>query len=269
MPQGFPEMIRLFVMVFGNAMYSHLGFLEDLTLSPDLREVKTLDESDVIIAFVPIVSRAGTDIEAALKEIPESQPVVLVALHHTDDPGFVAPDSRLCVNRSTVFTVDCLFHEDRGLLRCHRNDEAVKAVKKHLGVEEAYFEDRIRFSNHPSKLNKVTQQALQQCRRFQWELLVLFTALIILAVLTYPPEDVIPWMFALACFSLVYTLTPSEYIHSVWHVVWMLVFMVFLLKWCRYEEWIPRYLDWIPDLVFSGSVTLTAMRTRKLPMMFK
>ncbi|KAG9261226.1 hypothetical protein AMEX_G26217, partial [Astyanax mexicanus] len=214
--------IRLFSMVCGKTMDSEKAFLKDLRRSSKLCEVKTLEESHFIIAFVPVVSRAGTDIEAALDQIPESRPVVLVALHHTDDPGFVAPDSRLCVNRSTVFTVDCLFHEDRGLLRCHRNDEAVKAVKKHLGVEEAYFEDHV-----------------------------------------------IPWMFALACFSLVYTLTPSEYIHSVWHVVWMLVFMVFLLKWCGYEEWIPRYLDWIPDLVFSGSVTLTAMRTRKLPMMFK
>jgi hypothetical protein len=36
-------------------------------------EVMSPEQSDVIMAFCPIVSRAGTDIEAALQQIPGSQ----------------------------------------------------------------------------------------------------------------------------------------------------------------------------------------------------
>lgn len=38
-----------------------------------LTEVTEVDNCDVIIAFAPIVSRAGTDIEAALHKIPRSK----------------------------------------------------------------------------------------------------------------------------------------------------------------------------------------------------
>lgn len=32
----------------------------------DLREVRSVDESDIVLIFCPIVSRGGTDIDAAL-----------------------------------------------------------------------------------------------------------------------------------------------------------------------------------------------------------
>ncbi|XP_076841379.1 uncharacterized protein LOC143485728 [Brachyhypopomus gauderio] len=129
----FTSLIRIFVMVIGNTMNSHETFVEHLKPSSNLTEVYSVEECDIIMAFVSIVSRAGTDIEAALLKIPATRPVVLVTLHHTFDEYYVAPDSRLCVrNRSDVFAVDCLHHEDQGLLRCLRNDEALRAVKQHL-----------------------------------------------------------------------------------------------------------------------------------------
>ncbi|KAM9494039.1 uncharacterized protein Hap1MRO34_004051 isoform 2-T2 [Clarias gariepinus] len=131
-----PAIIKYFVMVLGNTMNSHKTFLENLTISTNLREVSLLKDSNVIIAFVPIVSRAGTDISAVMEKIPEGKPVVLVVLHHTFDPYYIAPDSRLCVKRESVFAVDCLYYEDQGFLRCLRNDEAIKAVKKHLRLQE-------------------------------------------------------------------------------------------------------------------------------------
>ncbi|KAL6461360.1 hypothetical protein MHYP_G00295040 [Metynnis hypsauchen] len=127
------RVVKFFMMVFGNALYSHIHFIDQLTACLHLREVVSEEESDIIIAFVAVSSRAGTDIEAALQGIPQtSRPVVLVVLHHTFDPFFVAPDSRLSVDRNDMLTVDCLFHEDKGLLRCERNQVALKAVTDHL-----------------------------------------------------------------------------------------------------------------------------------------
>ncbi|XP_076856511.1 uncharacterized protein LOC143510735 [Brachyhypopomus gauderio] len=122
------------VVVIGNTKNCHKAILKRLTQSVNLREVKrTASDCDVVIAFVSIVSRAGTDIEAALQDIPDNRPVVLVALHHTFDPYFIAPNSSAHVrSRPNVFAVDCLFHEDLGLLTCPHNDIVLARVQHHL-----------------------------------------------------------------------------------------------------------------------------------------
>ncbi|KAI5088803.1 hypothetical protein C0J45_21375, partial [Silurus meridionalis] len=129
---------RIFVIVFGNTMDSHKTFLDQLTISNKIREVQSVKDSDVIIAFVSIQSHAGTDISAAMEGIPEGKPVILVALHHTFNPDEMVPDSKYCVNRTDVFSVDCLYHKDHKLLRCLRNDDAIRAVKIHLGADDSF-----------------------------------------------------------------------------------------------------------------------------------
>ncbi|KAB5525818.1 hypothetical protein PHYPO_G00144580 [Pangasianodon hypophthalmus] len=128
---GLSKSIRFHKTVFGNTMNCHEDFLRSLCISPQ-DTMFSVDQCDVIIAFVSIVSRAGTDIEAALRNIPGNQPVVFVVLHHTFDPNYIFPDSRRAVNRSNVLTVDCLFHEDQGLLKCHCNTRALEATAKYL-----------------------------------------------------------------------------------------------------------------------------------------
>lgn len=51
-----------------------------------------------------------------------------MALHHTFDPDKIVPDSSRAVKRQNLFVVDCLFHEDKGLLSCSKNNEAVKKL---------------------------------------------------------------------------------------------------------------------------------------------
>lgn len=65
---GLSKGIRVYKMVIGNNMNCHKDFLRSLDIN--LQEVISVGQSDVIIAFVPIVSRAKTDIQAALKYIP-------------------------------------------------------------------------------------------------------------------------------------------------------------------------------------------------------
>lgn len=64
--------------------------------------------------------------------LPAGRPVILVVLHHTFDPNYIAPDSKWCMNREGVFTVDVLFHEDEGLLRSLHNDRELKRTTDHL-----------------------------------------------------------------------------------------------------------------------------------------
>uniref|UniRef100_A0A8C7HFX5 Uncharacterized protein n=1 Tax=Oncorhynchus kisutch TaxID=8019 RepID=A0A8C7HFX5_ONCKI len=112
-------------------MDSHIQFTRQLG---GFTEVMSPEQSDVIMAFCPIVSRAGTDIEAALQQIPEGKDVILVVLHHFFNPDCTVPDSSRLVTRSDVIlTVDCLFHENKGgLLNCPRNKAAVGNILNRL-----------------------------------------------------------------------------------------------------------------------------------------
>ncbi len=58
----------------------------------------------------------------------DDKPVLLVVLHHTFNPETVVPDSSKFVVRENTFTVDCLFFEDKGLLKCNNNDKAYKSA---------------------------------------------------------------------------------------------------------------------------------------------
>ncbi|XP_053473251.1 uncharacterized protein LOC128603098 isoform X2 [Ictalurus furcatus] len=130
----------VYPLVLGKTMNSDKHFMDRLRSEVKLHEVDSQNDCDVLITFVPIVSRAGTDIQAALERIPKHsyKRVVLVSLHHTYDPNYIAPDSRHSVHRNDVFAVDCLYHEDMGLLNSRTNDEALKRVIKHLGGETPY-----------------------------------------------------------------------------------------------------------------------------------
>ncbi|KAI5629023.1 hypothetical protein C0J50_12742 [Silurus asotus] len=121
-------------MVIGNTLNSNKVFMEHLKSKVELEETNSANDCNVIIAFVSIVSRAGTDIKAALEMIPKHpyKKIILVSLHHTFDPHYIPPESRYCVYRNDVFAVDCLYHEDQGLLNSSCNDEALKRITKHL-----------------------------------------------------------------------------------------------------------------------------------------
>uniref|UniRef100_A0AAZ3R8R6 Uncharacterized protein n=1 Tax=Oncorhynchus tshawytscha TaxID=74940 RepID=A0AAZ3R8R6_ONCTS len=127
-------MEKFFAILTGNTLGSHKEINRRLT-TKGLTKVKSSAESDVIIAFCPIVSRAGTDIEAALQQIPAGKSTILVVLHHTFNPDYTVPDSsRLVTREDVILTVDCLFHESQGLLECHRNEAAVKEILKKLNI---------------------------------------------------------------------------------------------------------------------------------------
>ncbi|KAG9281515.1 hypothetical protein AMEX_G29, partial [Astyanax mexicanus] len=108
------------------------GFIRKLKEGiPGLKEEFNLENCDFILVFCPVVSGRIMSIRSALQklqDLSESKNTVLVVLHHTFNPEFMVPDSSRSVNRENTLTVDCLFHEDRGLLQCYRNQEALEKV---------------------------------------------------------------------------------------------------------------------------------------------
>ncbi|XP_056314273.1 uncharacterized protein si:dkey-58f10.7 isoform X2 [Danio aesculapii] len=101
---------------------------------PNLEQVYSVNMCDVILVLCLITSRAGTDIDAALKKLNDLsafKPAIFLVLHHTFDPERVVPDSSRVVKRNDTLTVDCLFN-DTGLLRCKINDDALDKIVMHF-----------------------------------------------------------------------------------------------------------------------------------------
>ncbi|KAK2816583.1 hypothetical protein Q7C36_022854 [Tachysurus vachellii] len=111
-------------------------FTKELKKIRKSMKMSTEEECKAILYYVPIVSRAGTDIEAALQKLNSfgDKYIALVVLHHTFDRELITPDSSRTVTREKTFIVDCLFSEDEGLFSCPKNDEAIKKVADWLKI---------------------------------------------------------------------------------------------------------------------------------------
>ncbi|ROL55425.1 hypothetical protein DPX16_20801 [Anabarilius grahami] len=131
-PQTSPRK-RKFILLPGKTSKAQEDTIRNvLQQTPDLEEVSTVEECDFILVFCIIVSRAGTDIDAAVNELnalSETKPAVFMVLHHTFDPEKMVPDSSSHVTRMNTLTVDCLFYEGE-FLDCVRNHEALDRIKQ-------------------------------------------------------------------------------------------------------------------------------------------
>ncbi|TRZ04390.1 hypothetical protein DNTS_017702 [Danionella cerebrum] len=129
-----------FILETGRVEKAKKQFIDHLLQQrPNLKEVFSVSDCDVIVVFCPISSRAGSDIDAALEKLnklSETKSAIFVVLHHTFDPERTVPDSSRIINRLNTLTVDCLFQEDIGLLNCSLNDESQpKVVQQFKCVE--------------------------------------------------------------------------------------------------------------------------------------
>ncbi|XP_036438024.1 uncharacterized protein LOC118815778 isoform X2 [Colossoma macropomum] len=86
---------------------------------------------DVKVLFCPIVSRAGTDIQAVLSRVRDGEVTIVIVLHHTFDSRAIIPSSSVH-DREGVILVDFLFSEDQGLLECPKNSEAFDRTARYL-----------------------------------------------------------------------------------------------------------------------------------------
>lgn len=102
-----------------------LGMLEKVTFTD-------IADCQLILLFCPVVSRAGTDIEEALRKLPGDKATVLVVMHHTHNQNYVCPSPNISSSsqENLVDLVNVLFHDTaNGLLMCPENKTAVSRVQ--------------------------------------------------------------------------------------------------------------------------------------------
>ncbi|XDV41430.1 hypothetical protein PO909_010307 [Leuciscus waleckii] len=91
-------------------------------------------DCQLILVFCPVASRAGTDIEDALRKIPADKPAVLVMMYHTFNPNYICPSCNITSSQvNIVERVNMLFHDSqRGLLKCSANELALTKLQSVL-----------------------------------------------------------------------------------------------------------------------------------------
>lgn len=126
---------KLYLLIPGRTFQSHEAcikkFLEEWI---GLQTESAVELCDVILVFCAIVSRAGTDIDSAVKQLnalSPSKPAVFMVGHHTFDQEKTITDSSKYVTRMNTLTVDCLFNEDV-FLNFQRNVETKERIKQWL-----------------------------------------------------------------------------------------------------------------------------------------
>ncbi|XP_042283118.1 uncharacterized protein LOC121907556 [Thunnus maccoyii] len=128
--------VKVFLVVTGETFGAHEVILEQVKKNKQLTVETTTDLQgcDIIIVFCPINSRLQSDVEAAMRNITDEKPVILVAMHHTRKPEHST--GRTAVSEkfpNVVLDVHVLFHETvSGLLTCPRNDQSVSQIQKEL-----------------------------------------------------------------------------------------------------------------------------------------
>nr|AUW56535.1 hypothetical protein [Pseudogyrinocheilus prochilus] len=99
-----------------------------------LKETSSHDGCHFFLFFCPIISRAGTDIDNALKyldQVKAPKRIIMVVLHPTIDPEKTILDSNSAITREDIFAVDCLF-SDNELLTCEKNTNAINKIAQDL-----------------------------------------------------------------------------------------------------------------------------------------
>ncbi|XP_055361183.1 uncharacterized protein LOC114847276 isoform X2 [Betta splendens] len=135
--------VTVFSLVTGETFDAHKSLLKkvknEMSSKTKMKNVPNQPDSDIIIVFCPIMSRVGSDVEAAMmhmKDLPSSdeKPVILVIMHHTRKDNYSTHGRKWSEIYPVIKSqVHVLFHETQpGLLKCNKNDQAVNEILKTL-----------------------------------------------------------------------------------------------------------------------------------------
>ncbi|KAJ3611387.1 hypothetical protein NHX12_021403 [Muraenolepis orangiensis] len=129
------QSIQKFYSVNGTCLNADNEIVSKLKAKGQI-EVKSSAQCDYILAFCPISTRPGIDIQETMAKCPGDKPVILVVLHHTFDPEKnISPQrmdsSHLFSLNKKLLLLNCLFYNHK-LLTCDHNCKEIHKVIDHL-----------------------------------------------------------------------------------------------------------------------------------------
>ncbi|MED6240634.1 hypothetical protein ATANTOWER_024714 [Ataeniobius toweri] len=126
--------VKYKMVVSGKTFDAHLQILEQLKSSAQhLNLVESNDDCQIVFVFCPIVSRIGTDVEAAMKMVIGYEPVILVLMHHAHEAKHVPTMATWYCTPNILQHFNVFYHERmRGLITCKENDVAISGIQNEL-----------------------------------------------------------------------------------------------------------------------------------------
>ncbi|MEQ2216727.1 hypothetical protein XENOCAPTIV_021406 [Xenoophorus captivus] len=126
--------VKYKMVVSGKTFDAHLQILEQLKSSAQqLNLVESNDDCQIVFVFCPIVSRIGTDVEAAMKMVTGYEPVILVLMHHAHEAKHVPTMATWYCTPKILQHFNVFYHEKmRGLITCKENDVAISGIQNEL-----------------------------------------------------------------------------------------------------------------------------------------
>lgn len=87
----------------------------------------------ITILFCPISSRIGADVTAAMSEVKDDKPIILVLMNHAHEPRCVAAQRTWDDYPNIKLFVHVFYHETKsGLIKCHQNEDAILHIQHKL-----------------------------------------------------------------------------------------------------------------------------------------
>uniref|UniRef100_A0A1A8KKM7 Si:ch211-245h14.1 n=2 Tax=Nothobranchius kuhntae TaxID=321403 RepID=A0A1A8KKM7_NOTKU len=177
-----PVTVKYKMVVSGKTFNANGQILDQIRSSaPELNLVEVeattcVDDSQITLVFCPIVSRVGTDVEAAMKTVPGDKPVILLLMHHVHEVKYVPSMRTWPDHHNIVLHVNVFYHEKvPGLIVCQKNVEAITAVKNEIlkygitDVHSGYLSDSASLSSYDAGV--VTHSLSQrdnQSKLYSW-----------------------------------------------------------------------------------------------------
>lgn len=128
--------VKYWMVVSGKTFDAHhqlMDKIKDQLQGYKLQLVNSMQDSQIIFIFCPIVSRLATDVNAAMTDVKEftgDTPVILVLMHHTYKATSVTPLRTWSEDLNVLLHVNVFYHEKiPGLLKCQENTAAVSQIQ--------------------------------------------------------------------------------------------------------------------------------------------
>lgn len=133
--QGSQTTVICRILVTGQTFGGHMQLMEQVKgqCKGQVQFVENSEDYQVTIVFCPIISRIGSDVEAAMNHIKDDKPVILVLMHHAYEPKPTTSVRTWTTGREAVLHVDVFYHETvHGLITCSQNNLAVSNLQNKL-----------------------------------------------------------------------------------------------------------------------------------------
>ncbi|XP_024146664.1 uncharacterized protein LOC112157848 isoform X2 [Oryzias melastigma] len=130
-----PDQLTYQMIVSGRTWDAHLQLMAKVQahLQDHVQLISCSQNGQIVFVFCHVGSHGRADVDAAMTDISDDVPVILVQMHHVQELNQPTPMTTWCFHSNIVLQINVFVHKEaHGLLRCPENSAAVSQILKKL-----------------------------------------------------------------------------------------------------------------------------------------